>query len=83
MLIRHRVYLISAGLVAVLVAIGATVPNRFRDVAEATLNTLGHYFGWFYLISTFVFVIFLLALAMTTTNAAGAGADKYSCWRWR
>ena len=38
MLIRHRVYFISAGLIAVLVAIGAIAPNRFQDVAEATLD---------------------------------------------
>ena len=86
MLIRHRVYLISAGLVAVLVAIGATAPNRFRDVAEATLNTLGHYFGWFYLISTFVFVIFLLALAMSRYGKIRLGPQDckpdYGVFSW-
>ena len=86
MLIRHRVYLISAGLVAVLVAIGATAPNRFREVAEATLNTLGHYFGWFYLISTFVFVIFLLALAMSRYGKIRLGPQDckpdYGVFSW-
>lgn len=86
MLIRHRVYFISAGLIAVLVAIGAIAPNRFQDVAEATLDTLGHYFGWFYLISTFVFVIFLLALAMSRYGKIRLGPQDckpdYSVFSW-
>ena len=86
MLKRHRVYFISASLMAILVALGVVAPHSFQSVSETVLNTLGHYFGWFYLISTFVFVIFLLWLAMSRYGKIRLGPQnsgpEYGVFSW-
>ena len=60
---RQRVFIVSALIVAVLVAIGAAFPERFGSAASSALSGISHYFGWFYLFSVFGFVVFLLTLA--------------------
>ncbi|MBL7251325.1 BCCT family transporter [Alloalcanivorax sp. C16-2] len=86
MLKRHRVYFISASLMALLVALGVAAPHSFQSVSETVLNTLGHYFGWFYLISTFVFVVFLLGLAMSRYGKIRLGPQnsgpEYGVFSW-
>ena len=86
MLRKHRVFTLSATFVGTLVIIGAAVPQRFRSVAETLLDELGHYFGWFYLISTFVFVVFLLVLAMSRYGKIRLGpqdcSPDYGVFSW-
>ncbi|ASK33400.1 BCCT family transporter [Alloalcanivorax mobilis] len=86
MLIKHRVYLISASLIVVLVALGATVPKRFAAAAEYILEQLSYYFGWFYLLSVFVFVVFLLALAFSRYGKTRLGpqdsSPEYGVFSW-
>tara|TARA_A100001391_G_scaffold34731_1_gene18950 strand:+ start:9478 stop:11094 length:1617 start_codon:yes stop_codon:yes gene_type:complete len=86
MLKRHRVYVISTALMVLLVALGVAAPRAFQRTSEAVLNTLGHYFGWFYLISTFVFVVFLLGLAMSRYGKIRLGpqnsAPEYGVFSW-
>lgn len=86
MLRKHRVFTLSATFVGTLVIIGAAFPQRFRNVAETLLDELGHYFGWFYLISTFVFVVFLLVLAMSRYGKIRLGpqdcSPDYGVFSW-
>ncbi|WP_353979578.1 BCCT family transporter [Salinicola endophyticus] len=62
---KQGVFIVSAVLIAAIVAIGAIFPNRFGDLANTALGATTHYFGWFYLISVFGFVIFLVVLAFS------------------
>ncbi|WP_251977273.1 BCCT family transporter [Salinicola avicenniae] len=62
---KEGVFIVSALLIAAIVALGAAFPTGFGNVANMALSATTHYFGWFYLISVFGFVIFLLVLAFS------------------
>ncbi|WFF42195.1 BCCT family transporter [Salinicola endophyticus] len=62
---KQGVFIVSAVLIAAIVAIGAIFPTRFGDIANTALSATTHYFGWFYLISVFGFVTFLVVLAFS------------------
>lgn len=62
---KEGVFIVSAVLIAAIVAIGAIFPTGFGNLANTALDATTHYFGWFYLLSVFGFVIFLLVLAFS------------------
>ncbi|UOQ44382.1 BCCT family transporter [Halobacillus salinarum] len=59
------VFIISAIVVTILVIIGAINPSGFGAVATQLFNFTTINFGWFYLLSVFMFVLFLAALAIS------------------
>lgn len=83
---RQRVFIISALVIAILVAIGAAFPERFGGAAEVALGVISRYFGWFYLFSVFGFVIFLLVLAFSKYGKIRLGPQdstpSYSFFSW-
>ena len=86
MFARERVYFLSAGLIFLLVLFGAAFPAEFARGAGVALATLGHYFGWFYLLAVFIFVVFLLYLALGRYGKIRLGpqdsAPDYSFFSW-
>ena len=62
---QNPVFLVSALIIFFLVLIGAIAPERFGAVAEALFLFTTVNFGWFYLLSVFIFVIFLIGLAIS------------------
>ncbi|GAB2792922.1 BCCT family transporter [Halomonas shantousis] len=83
---RHRVFIIAAAIIAVLVALGAAFPDRFGSVASSALTGISHYFGWFYLFSVFGFVLFLVGLAFSKYGKIRLGPQdskpSYSFFSW-
>lgn len=83
---RQRVFIISALVIAILVAVGAVFPERFGGAAEAALSIISRYFGWFYLFSVFGFVVFLLVLAFSKYGKIRLGPQdstpSYSFFSW-
>lgn len=73
----QRVYTGSVLIILTLVVIGAIVPDAFGNVADAAQLAVSHYFGWFYLISVFAFVVFLIGLALSRYGKIRLG-DPYS-----
>jgi len=62
---KQGVFIVSAVIIAAIVAVGAIFPTGFGNIANAALGATTRYFGWFYLISVFGFVIFLMGLAFS------------------
>ncbi|GHB21891.1 BCCT family transporter [Salinicola rhizosphaerae] len=62
---KEGVFVVSAVVIAAIVAVGAIFPTQFGNIANTALSGTTHYFGWFYLLSVFGFVIFLIALAFS------------------
>ncbi|CAO1666779.1 MULTISPECIES: BCCT family transporter [Salinicola] len=62
---KQGVFIVSAMVIAAIVAVGAIFPTGFGNIANAALGATTHYFGWFYLLSVFGFVIFLVGLAFS------------------
>ncbi|MHB0776178.1 BCCT family transporter [Halomonas sp. WWR20] len=83
---RHRVFIIAAAIIAVLVAMGAAFPERFGSVSSSALTGISHYFGWFYLFSVFGFVLFLVGLAFSKYGKIRLGPQdskpSYSFFSW-
>ncbi|MCT8467156.1 BCCT family transporter [Chromohalobacter canadensis] len=83
---RQYVFIVSALIVAVLVAIGAAFPEGFGEAASTALSAVSHYFGWFYLFSVFGFVVFLLTLAFSKYGKIRLGpqdsSPSYSFFSW-
>lgn len=83
---RQRVFIISALVIAILVAVGAVFPERFGGAAEGALSIISRYFGWFYLFSVFGFVVFLLVLAFSKYGKIRLGPQdstpSYSFFSW-
>ncbi|WP_133490559.1 BCCT family transporter [Alcanivorax sp. 24] len=86
MLSTQRVYLTSAAIIVSLVALGAAFPKAFASTAAILLSSLSRYFGWFYLLSVFVFVVFLLVLAFSKYGKIRLGPQDstpdYSLFSW-
>lgn len=61
-ILRNPVFLISSGAIFLLVIIGATIPEKFKNVANSVFHMTTDYFGWFYLMSVFIIVIFFIWL---------------------
>lgn len=62
---RQPVFLISGAVILALVIVGASFPDGFKAGADASLGWVTKFFGWFYLISVFGFVVTLVYLAFS------------------
>ncbi len=61
----NPVFFISASVILALVIIGAVNPTGFQSVATRLFDFTTQNFGWFYLLSVFVFVIFLIGVSIS------------------
>ncbi|WP_202080237.1 glycine betaine uptake BCCT transporter [Caldalkalibacillus salinus] len=72
----NTVFWVSSIVITVLVLIGALLPEVFKDMANAAFGFTTYAFGWFYLISVFVFVLFCLVLAVSKYGRVRLGRDE-------
>lgn len=83
---KDRVFRLSALIIIALVAVGASFPEAFGDAASAALGKVTHYFGWFYLLAVFAFVIFLIGLAVSKYGKVRLGPQDstptYDTFSW-
>lgn len=83
---RNPVLFISAIVILILVIIGAIVPKAFGNVAETLFLFTTTNFGWFYLISVFIFVLFLIGLALSKYGKIRLGPQdskpEYPFFTW-
>src|SRR5699024_1618906 len=61
---KNPVFFVSAIIVTLLVLAGAIYTDAFKNVANTLFNFTTFNFGWFYLMSVFIFVLFLLVLSI-------------------
>ncbi|MBR3063932.1 MAG: BCCT family transporter [Exiguobacterium sp.] len=82
----NRVFYISASLIALLVLFGAIAPTSFASIAGSIFNFTTRSFGWFYLLSVFLFVLFLVFLAFSKYGKIRLGKDddrpQYPFFTW-
>lgn len=82
----NRVFYISASLIALLVLFGALSPTLFAEVAGTVFTFTTRSFGWFYLLSVFLFVLFLIFLALSKYGKIRLGMDhdrpQYPFFTW-
>lgn len=80
------VFVISAIVVLVFLAIGATLPGATEQVAGAVQTFIATYFGWFYVLAVNMFLIFTVALLFTRYGRVRLGSDdsrpEFSTWAW-
>lgn len=74
-ILRNPVFLISSGAIFLLVIIGATIPEKFKNVANSVFHMTTDYFGWFYLLTVFIIVIFLFGLAISKYGTIRLGTE--------
>lgn len=83
---NNPVFYVSACFVLLLVVIGAIMPVKFGKVAEKLFNFTTINFGWFYLLSVFIFIIFLIVLSLSKYGKMKLGAadskPEYSFFTW-
>ncbi|MCK0537619.1 BCCT family transporter [Alcanivorax quisquiliarum] len=82
----QRVYVISAAIIIALVIAGAAWPDHFADVAGILHHRISQFFGWFYLLAVFAFIVFLLFLAFgrygKTRLGPQDGTPDYDFFSW-
>lgn len=82
----NTVFYISLALSIAIVLWGIVAQENFSNFANSLLNFLTTNFGWFYLISMFIFVIFAIILAFTKYGNIRLGPDdskpEYSTTSW-
>ncbi|MBB3141329.1 BCCT family transporter [Halomonas organivorans] len=82
----QQVFYVSAGIILVLVALGAIFPTGFGEVAGKLLTGATKLFGWFYLLSVFFIVVFLIGLACSKYGKVRLGPQderpEYSFFSW-
>ncbi|MGN8157532.1 BCCT family transporter [Salinisphaera sp. RV14] len=80
------VFLISGGLLLVLVTLASVFPQGFSGVANAIQNFIVTYFGWFYILSTTLFLVFVVFIAVSRFGNLRLGADDstpdFDTWSW-
>lgn len=83
---RQVVFLGSASVVLAFVFVGALMPEDFKAGADAALGWVTTYFGWFYLLSVFGFVLILVYLAFSKYGEMRIGppdsTPDYSFFSW-
>ncbi|MGX4668882.1 BCCT family transporter [Cerasibacillus sp. JNUCC 74] len=83
---NNPVFYVSACFVLLLVVIGAIMPVKFGKAAEKLFNFTTINFGWFYLLSIFIFIIFLIVLSLSKYGKIKLGAadskPEYSFFTW-
>ncbi len=82
----NTVFYISLALSIAIVLWGIVAQENFSSFANSLLNFLTTNFGWFYLISMFIFVIFAIILAFSKYGDIKLGSDdskpEYSTTSW-
>lgn len=82
----HSVFYISLGIVILVSLFGIIVPKTFGIVANKAFAFLTEKFGWFYLVSMFVFVLFMGYLIFSKYGNIKLGDDNsepdYSYMAW-
>ncbi len=83
---RQPVFVISAAIIAIMVLIGAIVPEQFGAAANAGLAWATSNFGWFFLMSVFGFVVVLVYLAFSKYGDTKLGPPdsepEFSYYSW-
>jgi choline/glycine/proline betaine transport protein len=59
------VFLVSGGVVLVVVALASIYPRQFGETANAVQDFIATRFGWFYVLSTFGFLLFTVIVALS------------------
>ncbi len=75
-LMKNPVFMISSIVIGLLAITGAIFPEQFGRVANLLYGFTTDYFGWFYLIAVFIFVVFLIGLAFTRFGKIRLGGEK-------
>ncbi|RJS92939.1 BCCT family transporter [Salinisphaera sp. Q1T1-3] len=80
------VFLVSGGMLIAMVVLASVFPKGFSTVASAVQSFIGTYFGWFYIISTTVFLVFVLFIAVSKFGSLRLGSDdakpEFDVWSW-
>lgn len=83
---KNLVFYVSLLITVVLVVFGLVAPEPFANATTAAKNFFVDKFGWFYLISMFVFVVFSLGIAFSPFGKIKLGPDdsvpEYSNRSW-
>lgn len=72
---KNQVFYISLFITIVIVVFGLAAPEPFAEATTAAKQFLVDYFGWFYLIAMFTFVVFSLGIAFSKYGAIKLGPD--------
>lgn len=72
---KNQVFYISLLITLVIVVIGLIFPEPFAAATSAANDFLVGYFGWFYLIAMFIFVVFSLIIAFSRFGKIKLGPD--------
>lgn len=72
---KNQVFYISFLFTMAIVVFGLVAPQPFAKATTAANDFLVDYFGWFYLISMFIFVAFSLAIAFSKYGNIKLGPD--------
>jgi len=80
------VFLVSAILILGFVFWGVTAPANLGSVAGGVMSWITKYFGWWYLLSVFGFLIFVIVLLFSPYGRLKIGKDheepEWSTWAW-
>ncbi|MGB3634794.1 MAG: BCCT family transporter [Rubrobacteraceae bacterium] len=86
---RHTnppVFITSLIVIVSVVLLGALFPGAFGSTAQAVLNFIYTYFGWFFILAVSFFLIFIVALAFTRYGLVKLGPDdavpEFSTTAW-
>ncbi|WP_166243341.1 glycine betaine uptake BCCT transporter [Paenibacillus turpanensis] len=80
------VFYVSVAVASLFVLWGFLMPDQLADVAAQALAFITKTFGWYYLITTFLFLVFALILAFSRYGKIRLGQDddepEYSYFTW-
>jgi choline/glycine/proline betaine transport protein len=80
------VFLVSAILALVFVGWGSIWPAALGDVANLLMDWITYYFGWWYLLVVFGFLIFIICLLISPYGRIRLGKDderpEWTRWSW-
>ena len=80
------VFLVSAAVVLLVVVLASSFPFRFGMAANAVQDFITTNFGWFYVLSTTVFLLFILVIALSRWGRLRLGEDnskpEFGTWSW-
>lgn len=80
------VFYLSVAIVGLFVILGLLLPEQLNDAASGALAGITTSFGWFYLVTTFLFLVFAFKLAFGRSGKIRLGQDdeepEYPFWTW-
>lgn len=83
---KNSVFIVSALIIAILVVIGALMPEAFGDVAGTIFEGTTRLFGWFYLLAVLMIILFLAGLAISKYGTIRLGGEderpEFSFFSW-